>query len=75
MPRRPLLLFVLGSVGFSVLSVQVAPVVGVIPAGTRLRPQASEVAAVFTAPLHMFVDGCPGYYSRDVEWEKGIPYR
>lgn len=53
----------------------VAPVVGVIPAGTRLRPQASEVAAVFTAPLHMFVDGCPGYYSRDVEWEKGIPYR
>lgn len=53
----------------------VTPVVGTIPPDLSLRPNRGEVASVFTAPLRMFVEGGPMHYTRDVEWEAGVPYR
>lgn len=35
----------------------------------------AQVAAVFTVPLRRFLDAGPGYSSRDVEWQPGLPYR
>ena len=35
----------------------------------------TQVEAVFTAPLHRFLEAGPGYSHRDVEWQPGMPYR
>lgn len=53
----------------------VTPVVGIIPPQLRFSPNPTEVAAVFTAPLHRFLEAGPGYSSRDLEWQPGLPYR
>lgn len=34
-----------------------------------------QVAAVFTVPLRRFLEAGPGYSSKDVEWQPGVPYR
>jgi hypothetical protein len=34
-----------------------------------------QVEAVFSAPLRRFLEAGPGYSSRDVEWQPGVPYR
>lgn len=48
--------------------------VGVIPHDTNFRPDASEVASVFHAPLRMFLEGGPNHDCRDAQWQD-IPYR
>lgn len=35
----------------------------------------AQVAAVFTVPLRRFLEAGPGYSFRDVEWQRGLPYR
>ncbi|KAL4434263.1 hypothetical protein ABPG75_000704 [Micractinium tetrahymenae] len=53
----------------------VTPVVGIILPHLRFHPNPTEVAAVFTVPLRRFLEAGPGYSSRDVEWQPGLPYR
>lgn len=52
-------------------------VIGVIDEATReaLRPSEAEVAAVFDAPLHLFLRDSRRHRHRDVEWVEGVPYR
>lgn len=52
----------------------VTPVVGVVPAGLRFTPSPAEVAAVFTAPLRMFLLA-ERHRHQDVEWKDGVAYR
>ncbi|EFN57864.1 hypothetical protein CHLNCDRAFT_17375, partial [Chlorella variabilis] len=56
----------------------VTPVVGVIPPHLRFSPNPSEARGeetVFTVPLRRFLEAGPGYSSKDVEWQPGVPYR
>ncbi|GAB4816681.1 hypothetical protein N2152v2_003727 [Parachlorella kessleri] len=53
----------------------VTPIVGLIPSDLHFCPNDSEVDSVFTAPLRMFLEGGPTYYSKDVEWQEGFQYR
>ena len=47
---------------------QVTPVVGVVPPDLPLRPQPSEVAAIFEVPLHYLLD--PRHHrTRTVDWK------
>ena len=57
------------------LALQVTPIVGLIPSDLQFCPNYSEVDSVFTAPLRMFLEGGPTYYSKDVEWQEGFQYR
>jgi len=51
----------------------VTPVLATVPADLEMTPN-QEVAALFSAPLAMFLDPGSGYSCRDVEWE-GLKYR
>jgi len=59
------------------VSVQVTPVLGIIDKVTRdaLRSSEAEVAAIFDAPLDLFLRDSRQHRHRDVAWAEGVPYR
>ena len=53
---------------------QVIPVIGQIPSQVPLKPNASEVNAVFDMPLAAFLENVPSHTFKDTEWA-GVTFR
>lgn len=53
---------------------QVIPVIGQIPSQVPLKPNASEVNAVFDMPLAAFLEDVPSHTFKDTEWA-GVTFR